>query len=170
MTARIVELVGDRCSIQKFADLPKPYQLAIIWYMAVDGDAWDEVDRSSWDEAGVGSMSHLEREEYLKRSLIELLPSYVNVYGNTLFGSVLLDAETLKNSVMNDEEISDSYSSWDDYHNWYLSGGVPTYPDNERWPVILSSDDFETILDGWHRFHSYARDGAVEVGAVFFPS
>jgi len=33
--------------------------------------------------------------------------------------------------------------------------------------VLLSSDAYETILDGWHRFHSYVRDGASEIQAVF---
>ena len=156
MSARLDSLIGNSYSVLQFADLPVPSQLAIVWYLAVDCGAWDAVDLSLY------SADHLES------SLVDLLPKYVNEYGAELFGSVCLATSALASAIMKDEEIADSHSSWEDYHKWYLScGDIPTHLATERWPVLLSSDAYETILDGWHRFHSYVRDGASEIQAVF---
>lgn len=159
MTARMDGLIKDHYSVQTFANLPMHCQLALVWFMAVDGCAWGGVDLSSVPD-----------DADLKSTLIELLPQYVELYGDDLFGSACLSATALQEAVMRDPEISDEFSSWEEYHSWYVQeGGAPRYPSNNRWPVILSGDDFETLRDGWHRFHSYMRDGAEEVHAVFFP-
>jgi hypothetical protein len=155
MTARMDSLIGNSYSIVKFADLPKPYQKAMIWFMAIDGCAWDGIDISELYEDDV------------KLAFPELIPQYVELYGDTLFGIVNLSATDLKSSVMLDEELSGEHASWKEYHAWY--GGGTKHPELDRWPVILSSEDFETLRDGWHRFHGYIRDGAVEIPALFYP-
>jgi len=157
MTARLDSLIADDYTLQRFADLPTPYQMAIVWFMAVDGEAWDGVDLSS-----------LPCDD-LKPELTELLPKYVEFYGDTLFGSAFLSATAIQDAVMCDPEISEAFSGWEEYHLWYLAGGAPKHPERDRWPVILSDDDMETLRDGWHRFHSYVRDGAVGIPTVFFP-
>lgn len=157
ITARMDLLISDDYTIQRFADLPTPYQLAIVWHMAVDGEAWDGVDLSSlsWSDP--------------KPGLLDLLPKYVDLYGDTRFGTSFLGTEAVQNSVMRDAEISEDYGSWEEYHAAYLSAGAPKHPESDRWPVILSDDDSETLHDGWRRFHSYVRDGAAGIPSVFFP-
>lgn len=157
MTTRMDLLVANNSTAQHFEDLPVPYQLAIVFFMAVDGDAWDRVDLP------------LLTEENQHAVLTEMLPMYREMYGNTVFGVATLSTAALQASVMADPEIADSFASWDEYHRAYLSGGAPEHPETDRWPVILSDEDSETLRDGWHRFHSYVRDGAVEIPVVFFP-
>lgn len=157
MITRMDSLIANKYSVQRFADLPTHYQLAIVWFMAVDGEAWDAVD-----------LSTIECDD-LKPALTKLLPKYVELYGETLFGSIALDATAVQSAVMCDEDISDLYSTWDEYHSKYVSIDTPEHPEECRWPVILSADDYETLRDGWHRFHSYVRDGAAEIPAIFFP-
>lgn len=159
MTARMNALVANAYSIQPFAELPLPYQLAIVQYLAVECGVWNEVALWHYSEA------------FLKSSLAELLPAFVEVHGEELFGTVRLGVSQLTEAVMEDEEISDSHASWDDYHAWYAScDDMPSYPSTERWPVFLSASDDETIRDGWHRLHSYVRDGAKVIPAVFIPT
>lgn len=155
--SRMDLLLEKRYTIQQFKDLPISHQKAIVWFMAVDGDAWDGVD-----------ISFLSENE-LKHELINLMPKYIKVYGEKLFGSISLDVDSLKKSIMNDIDISDSFKSWEEYHSSYIAFDVPKYSHKERWPVILSDDDSETLHDGWHRFHSYVRDNASYVPVVFFP-
>ena len=50
MSTRMDALIQDVYSIQQFTDLPTPFQLAIVWYMAVEGCSWDGVDLSPYDE------------------------------------------------------------------------------------------------------------------------
>lgn len=158
MTTRMDSLIKDDYKIQRFSDLPTPYQMAIIWFMAVDGQAWDDVDLS------------VVPCDDIKNVIVELLPKYIELYGEKLFGTVILHSSVIQNAIMCDTEISESFSNWEDYHSDYLRGGdIPKHYKTGRWPVILSNDDSETLCDGWHRFHSYMRDGAVEVDTIFFP-
>lgn len=157
MTDRLDSLIGDDYTVMRFADMPVPYQLSVIWFMAVDGEAWDGVDITSYSC------------DDIKPALTDLRLKYVELYGDTLFGSAFLSATAIQDSIMLDAEIAESFSSWDEYHADYLSGGAPAHPVWDRWPVILSSDESETLRDGWHRFHSYVRDGAAAIHTVFFP-
>jgi hypothetical protein len=154
MTYRIDSLVADNYTVKSFADLPHHYQMALVWFMSIDGDAWDGVDITS------------STNDDVKKEITELMPKYIELYGKTEFKIATLNVQTIQNSIMCDEEISESFSNWDEYHKWYLSGATPKHPQNNRWPLILSNDDSETIRDDWHRFHSYVRDGATEIDVI----
>lgn len=157
--SRLDSVLAEGYSIHRFSDLALPFQKAIVWFMAVDGDAWDRVELPSTGDA-----------EAFKSALWELLPQFVEHYGGIQFGKACLAKAALVESVMSDEEIAHFHACWDDYHSWYIRRcEIPNHPEAGRWPVILSSDPSETIRDGWHRFHSYMRDGAAEIPAVFFP-
>lgn len=159
MTARMDTLIGESYSIQKFADLPQHYQMAIAWYNVMECEGWEDISTPEW-----------ETDAEAKAGLAALLPKYVEKYGEDLFGTITLSANALTASVMRDEDIADSYQSWDDYHTDYVRGGdVQAHPKANRWPVLLSYDNYETLWDGWHRFHSYIRDGDVEIPAIFHP-
>ena len=158
MTARMDSLIENGYTIEKFSDLPKPYQMAIVWRTVMECDGWDEVLIPDW-----------KSEDEAKAGLSLLIPNYVELYGEELFGTVTLSAEALKSSVMQDEDIASSYASWEDYHAAYTRGSTPTHPEADRWPVLLSYDNYETLTDGWNRFHSYMRDGVEEIHALFYP-
>lgn len=157
MTMRMDSLIGNRYQVQSFEQLPLTHQLAIVWHMAVDGDAWDGVELPVLTEDG------------MKAYLADKMPDYITLYGNTLLGVVDLSVSDLRQAVMQDVEIRESFSSWEAYHDSYIQCDTPRHPVSNRWPVILSDDDGETLYDGWHRFHSYQRDGAQVIPAVFFP-
>lgn len=159
MTARMDTLIGDRYSILRFADLPTHCQIAMAWYAVMECSEWQEVAVPDW-----------ATDEQAKAGLALLLPKYIELYGEELFGIVTLSADALISSVMQDEDIAGGYASWDEYHASYIGGGdVPEHPKADRWPVLLSYDNYETLWDGWHRFHSYVRDGATEILAIFNP-
>ena len=155
--SRMENLIGDHFCIHQFRTLPLSHQLAIAWYMAIDGQAWDcFIDENIRDEGEA------------KVALMAAMPNYVREYGDTLWGAVDLPVDRVKMAVMADEDISSSFHSWDDYAVWY--GDVPEHGPENRWPVILSSSDYETLQDGWHRLHSYIRAGHTDIPAVFYPS
>lgn len=154
--SRLNVIMKENFQAQKFENLSIPCQSAIIWYMAIDGCAWDKVDLSSFTN-----------DEDIKKSLTSLIPQYIKHYGKIEFYFGIIDVEVVKKSVMNDEDISSEFSSWHEYHNWYLSlGDMPNHPKKDKWPIILSSDDHETIHDGWHRFHSYAKNNEKHIPVI----
>lgn len=146
---RMDELVGKKYKILAFRELPVAHQLAIAHYLANDCDSWELF----YDGDHV------------------LLHEYVREYGEMLFGVIDLPAQRLKQAVMANPEIAAEHTSWEEYSAWYCGvGDVPEHGHENRWPVILSQDNCETLLDGWHRFHSYMRSGCSDVSAVFFPA
>lgn len=149
-------IAGKNYEILCFRDLPTTHQLALVRLRAVDGDAWEIF----YDDSGVFDNS----------ALIAALPDYVREYGDGLWGSVTLTSDCVKKAVMADEDIESSFSCWEDYAAWYnKAGDVPHHSNENRWPVILSSDDYETVFDGWHRLHCYMRDGHTDIPAIFLP-
>lgn len=145
---RMDDLVGKDFKILAFRDLQLSHQLAIAHYMTLDGDAEGETPAS----------------------LEALLSAHLLHHGDDEWGVLNVAAERLKQSVMADEDRASGNESWEQYAAAYCAAGdVPHYDSDDRWPVLLSADNYETLLDGWHRMHSYMRSGAVDVPAIFAP-
>ena len=146
----------------RYADLPRPAQMAIAHYMVVDseGAAWGE-KLPEWTEA--------LSVPQLKARLPELLPYLKRRYGDKPFGLVQIPMTALAQSIMQDEDMS-GFKSFDDYHRMYIGqGDMPRHGSKDMWPVILdTTNDFETLQDGWHRLHRYYQLGAASIPAVYY--
>lgn len=141
--SRLKKLVGDDYQVVAFKDLPLHYQMAIAQYPDWDGASKDE--------------------------LMAILPEYIRENGEDKWGVKTLPVDAVKTAVMADEDIASSHPTWEAYAEAYCDDDVPHYGSEDRWPVILSGDDYETIYDGWHRMHSYVRSGHADIPAVFWP-
>lgn len=141
--------------VMPFQSLPLPAQFAIAHYMAIDGEAWEVPD------------DYVHNQKNFKA----LLPWFRGEHGTKKFGYVEIPTEALTAEVMKDEEMNGRFPDFDDYHEWYigLPGGIPNHSKRDRWPVILSSTNDETLQDGWHRLHTYYHQGADIIPAVFYP-
>lgn len=145
---RMDDLVGKDFKILAFRDLPLSHQLSIAQYMPLEEGAEGETPAS----------------------LKALLPAYLIQHGDDEWGVLNIAAERLKQSVMADEDRATGSETWEEYAAAFCAGGdVPHYDTDDRWPVLLSEDNYETLLDGWHRMHSYMRSGYAEVPALFAP-
>jgi hypothetical protein len=147
-----------------FRDLPIPAQLAAAHYMAIDGEAWQFPEEAgSWPVAT------------LKKKLPELLPYFRKTYGGKRFGYVVIPMEALKESVLRDPylvEVAGAFDSYEAYDKWlHAQPGfrATRHSATNRWPVVLSSENDETLQDGWHRLHAYYHQGARAVPAIFYP-
>jgi hypothetical protein len=146
----------------RYADLPRPAQMAIAHYMVVDSDgaAWGEKLPEWTDALSVPQ---------LKARLPELLPYLTQRYGGKLFGLVRIPMTALAQSIMQDEDMS-GFKSFDDYSRAFVrQNEMPRHGPKDMWPVILdTNNDFETLQDGWHRLHRYFQLGATSVPAVYY--
>jgi hypothetical protein len=146
--------------VMPYRDLPRPAQLAMAWYMAVDGEAWELPPEYPPYVTGL-------RE--IKKNFSGMLSWFVKTYGKRKFGYVEIPADVLIESIMEDPEIKEQFKGFEDYHRWYVrQGHMPDHESRNRWPVILSHDDEETLQDGWHRFHEYVRQGARVIPALYY--
>lgn len=100
------------------------------------------------------------------------MPFFTSRYGNRKFGVGLVNTDNIICSIMdNNITIKETFDDWESYHQWYLSShDIPVYPEENRWPCIISENEGEVIQDGWHRFHSYVRSGHPKIPVVFFCS
>jgi hypothetical protein len=119
-----------------------------------------------------------------KRSLSEHITGKPPLWGEDLerylgsrklIGLVSIPTPLFCLQVMNDHDRrNDNWKSFDEYHHWYClprkEGRRMLVAPRSRWPIILSgrNRDRETILDGWHRFHSYYRQGVRYVPALWY--
>jgi hypothetical protein len=142
-----------------FKDLPVAAQLAMIHYMAIDGEAWDytPLDGKLPDPSG--------------KTLIDSVPYYVAKYGDEMFGyHPGVDTKQIQSSIMLDVDIAIDWKNWQEYHEWYRvnCGGQDHDITKPLWPVILSSHDDETLQDGWHRFHCYSQKNVPLVPILYY--
>jgi hypothetical protein len=72
-------------------------------------------------------------------------------------------------ATMSDPSRKRDFQTFDEYHQFYKSV-EPVKRHRSVWPIILSGKDWatETIVDGWHRFHSYYRSGKKFVTALWY--
>jgi len=158
-------LIETNYNIVKFKNLPKEYQLALIWYMAIDNDEWSD------ESFRIPEVDFTEEPSAFKERLALTIPAFVDKYGEFDFGVSLINTERLKKVVLENESINDDYSNWDDYHDWYVAEeGFVLHSHKHRWPIILADDNEEVIKDGWHRFHNYVHNGDIDIPAVFLPN
>jgi hypothetical protein len=70
-----------------------------------------------------------------------------------------------------DEEFKREYgrgpADWEAHHQDTVARHpIPGYPAEGRWPLIVNDANPNYIDDGYHRMHSYMRDGAQEIPTV----
>jgi hypothetical protein len=161
-TKKLVHKYGGQA--MPYRELPIPAQLAVAHYMALDGEAWEVPQEvRKWSPSK------------LKKEFDSLLPYFRKTYGDQRFGYALIPMEALTSAIIQDpfvtEDIGvfDSYEAFDKWSHTQPGINLVRHPTTNRWPVILSSSDDETLQDGWHRFHTYYHQGAEMIPAVYYP-
>lgn len=55
---------------------------------------------------------------------------------------------------------------WRHHEDTLAVHDIPMYDDVNRWPVIVNDAHVDYVLDGYHRMHSYIRDGATRIPTI----
>lgn len=152
-----------------YKDLPRTHQMAIAWYMAIDGEAW-ETYGINMDKQPTTLSSDKNKDKwevYLKKQTSRHLSSYVKEYGHCKFGVVEIPTEVVIKKVMNTVEVDfESVDGFRKHCSEMLS--APHYPSKNRWPCILADDNYNVLQDGWHRFHSYVRADHKTIPCIYY--
>lgn len=162
-----------------FAKLPLPYQLAMIHYMAFDGEAWKCPDEEAYLDGEV-PQSQLLDGRYLKglkkitKYIKNNLPFWIKKYGKVKFGMLEVPMKDFCAVVQSKNIIEEDWDSFKEYHKWYMGRCLWKNSNkhySEIWPSILDgdSDDWEVLQDGWHRFHTYVEQGKKTMPLIYYP-
>lgn len=77
--------------------------------------------------------------------------------------------EFLRRYMDADDEFRSEYGpgDWEAHHQDTIARHpVPRYPAENRWPLIVSDANPNYVDDGYHRMHSYIRDGATHLPTI----
>lgn len=158
----------------KYRDLPKSHQMAMAWYMAVDGEAWDDIiDYEKVLPKGVNNSDGIRWHNAFKEALEELLPVFIERYGDVEFGIATWNADLLIASISGDDVYKEDGIGFEEarasFSKPIRNYITDSYPREGRWPVIMSNSDDETLQDGWHRFQIYVSNGHDDIPVIFYP-
>ena len=152
MANRIVNaLVKKYGKVMAFKDLPLGFKLAMVWYMAINGEAWTY---PGWAPAA----SHAT----MKSWLADNMDFYDKKYGKLKFVMAMVPrAEYCKSLMANFKKNPDTkhLATVENFLKEYEQGGPVVNHKDASWPVILSGFPDELIQDGWHRQHCYLNKG-----------
>ena len=77
--------------------------------------------------------------------------------------------DAVKTAFMACPEIAESFTTFDEYHRWYMGAGdVPVYGATNRWPCIASCMEDEVVQDGSHRLHAYIAAGHATIPVLAY--
>ncbi len=141
------EEIENKGKQQEFKELPREAQKSLIYYMGRDGDAW----------AAATENNPLETEADWDKA-IKLA---CKLYGEDNFILYDMPRDDFASLIMQmPNDMAGYHDSFKEYHEWYIDGGdIPNYSKDNRWPAIVEDGEAEGIIDGWHRTHSYFKDG-----------
>jgi hypothetical protein len=166
---RLNRLLLGRYRIVPYAELPEPYQLALAYWMCIDGEAWDPKFDAATTEAICPAYEHARSgSAAVKDALRKSLPGLVRRYGRKLFGVAEIPPSALLETLACDANFLEEGGTLTGF------GGEPVaadaHPATNRWPVILSATGPELMEDGWHRLGCYVHRGDETLPVVFFPT
>jgi hypothetical protein len=162
----VIDRVFTHLVRTRFSDLPKTHQLAIVRYMAIEGEVWPPPAPDI--------------------SLVAALSDYTDQFGFLAFGVVTIPMGILKRAVVqaSDFDFRQAFgTNFAAYHRWYMKDIIAVEPRRHRrgpprrthavWPVILNPISYakrgnELLQDGWHRLHHYVDWGLKAVPAIAF--
>lgn len=171
-----------------FSKLPLPYQLAMIQYMAFDGEAWEVPDEEAYPPVNV-PQNQIRNGRYLKglksvtKYIKKNLPFWVKKYGKVKFGMLQVPMKDFCTVIQSKNNKEDDWDSFKEYHKWYKGECLWKNSNkhySEIWPSILDSDcmdldgkinpnNWDVLQDGWHRFHTYVEQGKKTMPLIYYP-
>lgn len=165
-----LEIVQQGGRYYRYRDLPRNAQMALAWYMSVDGEAWPLPDR--WQH-GV--------EDFLRTQLSSCLKGYVKEFGSKVFGYVQLRREFVDEQMYLALRRADPYrapvAAEPGQSRYLASVGADAANRLPRhsycnWPLILAGGSVgltEFIEDGYNRAINYLLKRKKLIPALWYP-
>ena len=151
-------LVKKYGKVMAFKDLPLGFKLSMVWYMAINGEAWAVPDMDD----GISHLKTHKNEQAYQKFLAKNMAWFDKKYGHhKFFVAMVPRAEYCKSLMANFKKNPDTkhLATVESFLKEYEQGGPVVNHKDASWPVILSDFPEELIQDGWHRQHCYLNKG-----------
>ena len=145
-----------------YAKLSKPSQLAMAFYMSVDGEAWP-LPKALQD------FPDLSRTPEFQAAFRRQRCHYVRRHGCEAFGYVELPLQTAIDMVWFCRDPGETHGSFEAYHKWYKPFIEDKHSAKDPWPSIIDTGGETFLQDGWHRFHRYVDLKLKKLPFLYYP-
>ena len=138
-----------------FKELPLGAKKALVQYFAIDCS----------DESFYEVIDGMVNDKLSESDWSNLVAHADTLWGNNEYSLSCLPIDVATSFIMDHSpDLLEEHASFDDYHFDYCGDGesIPNHSDNS-WPVLAMPSCDEALLDGWHRFNAYVRDGFSEI-------
>jgi len=147
-------------TLSTFNNLPYEYKRSLMTYM-VSGEPVE------WTEDVPSDPSLIDW--YNEDVVNDIIEQYTNVHGNKKFLYGIMNTNDIIKGI---KKYDFDWDDFNEYHQWYQADNPYDHTDS-LFPIMLSSDkDLESggeyIEDGWHRFHSYIKNGITNIPVIKF--
>jgi hypothetical protein len=139
---------------------------------------WTPEERDEWERTR-GRLSSFDQLQPHEQASVAQYHQQMTEEGSAHPGSTprdyLYDSrqeprdDFLKRYMDADDEFTSQYGpgDWEAHHQETLAAHpIPSYPADGRWPLIVRDENPNYVDDGYHRLHSYMRDGATHIPTV----
>ena len=164
------KLVKAYGKVQAFKNLPLGFKLAMIWYMARNGEAWTTPDqegnvdfdwgKKAWTHRSITSQTMTE-EKY-KVFLTKNMAWFDKRYGHMKFKTAMVPHEEFRKSLLANFKSNPEMThihTLKQFQELYQAGGSGVNHKDASWPVIFDDYGDSLLQDGWHRIHCYLNKG-----------
>ena len=153
-----------------FSKLSLEAKLAMIWYMAIDGEAWTtpDVEGDFKYTAAIGSPSG---NKAYQKFIAKNMDWFDKKYGHLVFGLAMVPREEFEKSLLANFRKNPDMNhlhSMESFIKEYREGGPTVNHKNFSWPVIFSNYPEELIQDGWHRMHCYLNKQIATIPCIYY--
>ena len=160
-------LIKNHGKVMPFKKLPMGCKLAMVHYMAVDGEAWALPKEVLKKDGGYRRMG-----KTLNALLEQNMGYFDKTYGDTRFGLAMVPREEVEAALLKgfqrDNDNKD-IKTIKDYHA--MLRGFTVKHKTADWAVIFSSFDDDNILqDGWHRLTCYLKMKIKTIPCLYYCS
>ena len=148
--------------VMPYAKLSKPAQLAMAFYMSIDGEAWP-APKVLQNFPGPARTPEFQAAFRRQRC------HYVRRHGHETFGYVELPRKKAIDLVWYCRDEEESHGSFAEYHKWYQGFNEYEHSAKDPWPSIIDTSGVSFLQDGWHRFHRYVAMELEKLPFLYYP-
>jgi len=141
--------------IVSFRNMPLGFKLAMIWYMGIDGEAWNIPEEFCKHKS----------EKKIQNTLKKNISYFDKEYGKKKFGIAFVPREEFELSLLKNFKTNPE-TTYNDLTE-FLTGDINLHKD-ASWPVILSEFEDELIQDGWHRMDCYLSKKIKMIPCIYY--
>jgi hypothetical protein len=156
--------------VMPFSQLPLGAKRAMIWYMAVDGEAWKmpPLTKKLQEHQGV-LFGKDDPSPLIHKFILKNMDFFDKHYGKVKFGLAMVPRSEIEAALMKSfKALKSGHDTLKEWLNEREGEGIPRHKTTD-FPTIFSSyKDDGLFQDGWHRVSAYLKQKKEIIPCLYY--